>query len=238
MSLLVQHRSIVAEPSYPYEFRILQTATMGEHVTREDLLAYPFGDDGERKAEQIDACLTRGTPQDYYSWLAVQHGKQAKFTLEKLLGLSVDKVRARYPGARFIIAMRDPRDTLLSARDFDAMRGNFGFAERPGDTDLDVIQRMGASLSILEELAQAEDCYVVRYEGLIHAKREVMRSLSSWLDIDAGDDLIAADHFHHRTSLSGQASIGRWRREMPDALANLCWEFWAGSLQRFDYAPA
>lgn len=235
MSLLAQHDAIVAETSYPYELRILQACTPNEYISPVNLFDYPFQSDRDEKLAQIEASLANNAPLDYYSWLAARQHKTALYAVEKLVGTSVDAIRSTYRGARIIISMRDPRDTLLSARRFDAIRGVHGFIERPGDSDLDVVRRTRQNLDALAELADADDCHVVRYERLIQTPQTELFALSSWLGIAPFRDFTAPSHPHHQTSTDGAASIGRWHQEMSSALADICAVEWSSALERFGY---
>ena len=235
MSLLAQHNQIVAENSYPYELRLLQACTPNQYVKPADLLGYPFQDDRDQKLACLTECLETSTPLQYYEWLAERQAKRATYAAEKLVGISVEAIKSAYPDARIVISMRDPRDTLLSARRFDALRGVHGFIERPGDTDLDVVRRTGLHLNALMHLEKSENCLVVKYEGLVHKIKDELLALTSWLEIDEFKDPAAPEHLHHRTSTSNESSIGRWREEMPSDLVQLCDNEWSNALENFGY---
>jgi hypothetical protein len=86
---------------------------------------------------------------------------------------------------------------------------------------------------------------LVRYEDLIADPEPVLRSVLRYAGIDASAEQVAATLARaaepapgmetHRTAGPGDASVGRWRRELEPDLQELCAEVFAESLAEFGY---
>jgi hypothetical protein len=125
---------------------------------------------------------------------------------------------------RFIDLIRDPRDVWASVMAFDAKRGFYGFgrlAEESRETYLEVYiaavkRRLQAMVSPTPEADQLR----VKYEDLVANLEGEADRIGRWLGVqlDHGQVLRQREQFaHHFTAQSAQASVGRWRCDLPRA---------------------
>ncbi len=123
--------------------------------------------------------------------------------------------------ARNIFLLRDPRDEMVSIKNFNRKRGFHSFGWQDKDTDLSFATRLCRNRrdfmqSMIESDTDERRIYL-RYEDLIlDGKREVAR-LSNWLGTPLNlkhamkDKAIKAKHM---TSKDPASSVERWRKEL------------------------
>lgn len=147
------------------------------------------------------------------------------------------------PKARFIFLVRDPRDTLLSARDFDRKRGHRGFVEQDGDTDELVVLKYRYLFGWLIANAEATGAMVVRYEDLATSSEVTVSAILRALDLDADTAIVtqsiltanSSEDGEHTTSPTLAASVGRWQSQLTDGLRDLYRTNLGDVLRRFGY---
>jgi hypothetical protein len=93
---------------------------------------------------------------------------------------------------------------------------------------------------------RGDGAQLVRYEDLILEPRQTLTAILGFLDVDAGEDAVAATLElanrpnelldGHRTVSDPARTIGRWRRDLPAELAAECNEILAPVLAEFGYA--
>ena len=131
----------------------------------------------------------------------------------------VDHLRRLWPGARFVVLVRDGRDVALSLRRMPFGPNNAWAAAQWWARGI----RAGAR-------AQREHpgaVLTVRYEDLAERPREQVQRLCSFLDLSYSDDMLALEHVDPARIVPDQAAwfptlfngintsaVGRWRQEM------------------------
>lgn len=167
----------------------------------------------------------------------------ARFYAEKYGGFGEDLAAAGVP-VRFVDLVRDPRDIWASTRAFDAKRGFYGFGRREGQSEDDYLRSLaGALRRRLEAMeAQTPGCtrLVVRYEDLVGDLPGAAGRLGRWLGarLDAAAVQSGRDRFRdHMTSPTADASVGRWRTDVPAAELAVFRDVLGDHLPRFGYEP-
>ena len=133
------------------------------------------------------------------------------------------------PPFRLIAVLRDPRDTYVSITSFTAKRERTGrkrsMGRQPGEShDAWLKRHLGRQKERLRWLRKAldsGDMPVVRYEDLVLNLDEEARRLEEILGVELDPAAVAADEkmrAAHVSASTPEASIGRWRREMPPEL--------------------
>jgi hypothetical protein len=143
----------------------------------------------------------------------------ARWYAEKL-AVPVDEIVAAGIPVRVVDVVRDPRDLLVSIRAFLAKTGNDGFdsvADGPGGFARTLAERLD------EMAASTVDRVTVRYEELVGDIQSCAARLGGWLDVELDPSALPSWEAmaHHTTSASAEASIGRWRDELPADEARL-----------------
>jgi len=134
------------------------------------------------------------------------------------------------PPVKLIVLLRDPRDTFVSIKAFDRKRREERQRERtmwPSDAKSQE-QRLGWFMDRQRErmrwirgLLESGEAPVVRYEDLVLDLAGVSERLESWLGIELDAGVVANDRrmrTKHVSANSPEASIGRWRKELPRTL--------------------
>lgn len=148
---------------------------------------------------------------DYYESVAKdQQKKGSTYFAEKVLPEQDARfgIRAMFPNTKEIVLVRDARDAMCS---FMAS-GGLTFAQARSNAE-------SAALRYLE-IQQEENLqtHFVRYEDYVLDQANVMGRVLDFLELsgEATDDLGAMSNLFqvHGTSVSPEASIGRWRRDL------------------------
>ena len=170
----------------------------------------------------------------YYTRIQADQGKAgARYFAEKVppRDNARDGVRVLCGDARQILLVRDPRDILCSARAFWNTGPEAAF------------RNVSAMVSQLEAVhaSDAGDLLLIRYEDLVTDTPGTLARLWSFLDLpppqgQARPDDTASIPANHGTSRSLEASIGRWRAELPAEEQARCEQAFGGFLDRFGYA--
>lgn len=169
---------------------------------------------------------------------------------EKNLG-PAPLVREARPDAREIFLVRDPRDMICSTLAFIAKRGESGFGRQDVESDLDYVRHRAAMARpwVMEPwLARGDEALLVRYEDLVTDGAAALERIFAYLELDSSPALVAGilqqaaaptdDRDRHMTTASPAASIGRWRRDLPDELNEACAREFAEFIAMFGYAEA
>jgi hypothetical protein len=152
-----------------------------------------------------------------------------------------------YPRAREVVLVRDFRDMVASMFAYNSKRGRMGF-RRDGFSDdaqyvVDQIKPSVAALAAAWH-DRRDSAHVVRYEDLVLEPADTIAALLDYLGLDAGGhaEAMAAALFArdpetewHRTTPEPSASIGRWRKDLPEAARRACEQVLAPELQAFGY---
>ncbi len=164
---------------------------------------------------------------------------EARWYAEKLVE-PVDELTAAGIECKVLDVVRDPRDVLASIRSFTA-RGIDGMDRRPGEHDASYLARFVSDaqqrLALVAEPC-ACDRMVVRYEDFARDLHGLAGSLGAWIgeSLDAATVLgQRASYAHHVTTATVDDSIGRWRRDLDRAEADLIWSRLGDQLRSFGY---
>jgi hypothetical protein len=165
----------------------------------------------------------------------------ARCYAEKLVG-RVDVVLEAQIPCRVIDIVRDPRDVLASIRSFTS-RGVDGFGREPGLEERVYVDRYIARTRQQLELLSG-DCACarlrLRYEDFATDLARLAWTLGDWLGETLDAERVLRDRPQYRdhvTTPSVEASIGRWRRDLPRHEAERIWDELADHLEPLGYAP-
>ena len=157
-----------------------------------------------------------GDPNAEVGYYAEKHQETRLVDLDELPPLNV------------LVLLRDPRDTFVSFHAFDAKRvregtGRFeaalpGRGETPEDRTKRFIERERQRLRWIAGLASGQKFPVFRYEELVTDLPRQARRIEDWLSVHLYPEVVADDagmRGVHVSAETPEASVGRWRREMP-----------------------
>ena len=170
--------------------------------------------------------------REYYRRLAVDRGKRAvPFFAEKNNNLHKPTrvfVRRAFPRMREVVIVRDPRDVLCSHMAYFSSSQDKAFGHLTHSSGL---------LIAIDE-AKDESLCIIRYEDMIRGNPTTFDRLSSFLHAPVApvEKLAGSRMFQkHGTSSTPQASMGRWRRDLPEVLREKSNREWSTFLKRFGY---
>ena len=117
----------------------------------------------------------------------------------------LDRILAFWPSAKIVHVIRDPRDVYASHVAAGKLRSAAEFVRRWSEV-MEQAERQKSTVATLR------DRYLeIRYEGLVHDPRTVMRSVISFLDEEWEDRLAAfegkPDDYHRVLDVTGKASV-------------------------------
>jgi hypothetical protein len=167
---------------------------------------------------------------EYYRRLATDRNKPlVRFFAEKNDNLRAAPrrfMRRLFPERREIVIVRDPRDVLCSQMAYFGSNHEKGFNQ---------ISYSCRQLKNIHEAAGADTCFIT-YEEMVRGDRDMFARLSSFLDAEVKPVNANTDMFQkHATSASPEASIGRWLKDLPEALRQRTVVEWGDFLKTFGY---
>jgi hypothetical protein len=188
----------------------------------------------------------------YREVAAAQGRPDASHFVEKYRADTVPELMLElYPRAREVMLVRDFRDMVASMFAYNDKRGRQGFSRDRAVSDRDyVLENVSPSVAAIADAwrRRSGSAYLLRYEDLVLRPEETVRSLLGHLGLDAGADAVESlvsrleerdtDSEGHRTVSDPRASIGRWRRDLPDEVAAACDGAFGAALETFGYEPA
>jgi Sulfotransferase family len=155
--------------------------------------------------------------------------------------------RELFPGHAEIFLVRDFRDMLVSILAFNEKRSHKGFGTDLR-TGVEYVAWLGRAVEALlyNWRTAAAGAQLVRYEDLVRQPRPVLQQLLQHLKLEESDALVdemirnaetvePGAQEQHRTSLDSQASIGRWREELPEEIRESSQRVFAEALTVFGY---
>ena len=157
-------------------------------------------------------------------------------------------LRELYPGARELFLVRDFRDMIASMRAYNARKGFGDFGRKSARSDATWLAELRRGVVALRDAwrDRGEPGSLVRYEDLVRAPDKTLPPLLTSLGLDAAPEtvsrLIAAaapdapELRGHGTAGSPEASIGRWRHDLPPDLLAATEETFGDLLEEFGYA--
>jgi hypothetical protein len=193
--------------------------------------------------------VCRSRIEAFYRELAVGDASPRYFVEKYLPHETVPDLLAElYGGAREVILVRDFRDLLCSVIAFNRKRGYeaFGRGGEGGDAEYVRGPLRQSATTLAERLRGTQTRpHLVRYEDLIQNPEPALTELFEHLELDADPERVAetlrraeassASMSHHRTTSDPAASIGRWRQDLPEEIAEICNDALGPLLAEFGY---
>jgi hypothetical protein len=264
MGLLARAPEIVAAELVPYEvrlisyhaaaFNVLTAPANLEHSSHPDRLegdGFHIGFNPFHSAQYAQAFRTPAPVRDYfdqfapdrlagsardlieefYRRLARDKGKQAGFFAEK--GNNLHKptrmfTRRAFGRVRELVIVRDPRDVLCSHMAYFSSSADKAFTQ---------LSHASKQLLAIRDEAR-EDIHILKYEDMVRGDPDCFAAMSAFLGVriepDAGER--GQEVFRrHGTSVSPEASVARWRSNLPEPLKAQCATDWADFFAAFGY---
>ena len=214
-------------------------------VTNEPALADLLG---HRYVERL-ARFCRESIDDFYTALATLQGKaSAEFFVEKFQPDHVPRIaRDLYPDTKEVFLVRDFRDLFCSVLAFNEKRGTLDFGRERFETDEEYVGwvRLGAERLVNAWKSREASSHLVRYEDLATKPAETIAGLLEYLGLDRSPEAVEGmvqsafahpDTDGHRTTLTVEDSVGRWRRDLPSSLRPVVDEALNGPLSELGYS--
>ena len=201
---------------------------------------------GSEAVESI-AKICRERIDALYANAARLEGERPRYFAEKHTLRSAALTAELYPGAREVFLVRDFRDMVASILAFNRKRGVHGFGEGAAKGEVDYVDRLGEwAEGLVRSFARRRaTAHVLRYEDLVREPQATLSALLEYLEVDAGDPIVARmlaamrsempELAEHRTSSDANASIGRWRTALDDELQQACARAFGVALETFGY---
>jgi sulfotransferase family protein len=152
-----------------------------------------------------------------------------------------------YPDAREVFLVRDFRDMIASVLAWKARFGGpwFGYAAAKSDEEfVRSFERFATNL-VASRRRRSEQAHTVRYEDLVGDPERTVDALVAYLGVEHSSALVermvatlgehSPESEAYRTTESIQASIGRWRNDLPAELQRAAQETFAPALEEFGY---
>jgi len=237
MQLLASTPEVALDRVYPYENRYLTYA-----VHLQQVYPLPF-EPAAAEAPLLRREALRGIWEGMSAAL-VANEPAARFYAEKQHP-GVDLTPAREAGIswRVLELVRDPRDVLVSIREFNRKRGYPAFGRELVATEGEFLEAFIARTRVrMHQFECAPDATesraFVRYEDLVADLPATSARLGAWLGIDLDADAVLRQrgaHAGHMTSAGDTTSAGRWRTELSPLDQRLLTEGLAKELARMGY---
>jgi hypothetical protein len=139
-----------------------------------------------------------------------------------------------YPRGKEIVLVRDPRDIFCSVESFNAKRGNVTFmrGQFPDDSEYlrALVKRTCGLVRTPPDRQNAT--HILRYEDIIMEPEKTLEAMLRYLELDSSYEVIGRilgqasieteAMRQHRTSGAPADSVGRWRKDLPSHLHDLC----------------
>jgi hypothetical protein len=207
---------------------------------------------GNESVRQL-AAICQERVEAYYREVARRsgEGEGARYFAEKFLldPVLLDLTTEVFPGAKELILVRDFRDRLSSVFAWNEKRGDHGFGHDAEMSKAEyLVERVRADAEDLIDRwrRRGDAALLVRYEDLIMEPEATLGRVFDYLEVEAGEGAVGAvlDLANQQTELLDQhrtvsdpvQTIGRWRRDLPDDLAEESNQLLAPLLEPFGYA--
>lgn len=168
----------------------------------------------------------------------------------------LDRLKQVLPGSRRILIIRDGRDMAVSAAKFEQyITERTHFSDIWGVVELGYWTRLEQWAHIarqINELAQAKELYLLRYEDLSADFEGTFSRLLDWLGLDASPQIVArikADTSFEKMS-GGRSKgdedvssnirkgiVGEWRSLLSESDRERAWTLAGNELSLFGYGP-
>jgi hypothetical protein len=214
----------------------------------------PLFDPNVQRALALDtvedaAAFCRNRIARVYERIGAQAGRPGArlFAEKQLPGAGPTIAWELYPDAREVFLVRDFRDMVASVLAWRARFGGSWFGHAAAETDEAFVHSLGrfAANLVASRRRRADKAHVLRYEDLLTGPEVTVSGLVAYLGVDpagAGREAMAAsllertpESERYRTTETARASIGRWRRDLPEELKRAAQEAFAPALVEFGY---
>ena len=154
----------------------------------------------------------------------------------------------RFPKAKAIFLVRDPRDNLASRMQSENLRNG-----RKNDWQIDILRWKRYQL-MGEKLLQKhpEQIQLLRYEDLVNYPEEELRSLFSFLGVSTDKDFLIKGAHANESHSNGRlfkkyedlmkpintVSVGKWKRVLTKIQADTLEKTCANEMRLFGYSPS
>ena len=186
----------------------------------------------------------------FYDAVADDLGQaDAPWFVEKLLPSHLQWIAWEiYADVREIVLVRDFRDVVCSARAFNQRRRHLAFGRERAASDEQWIRNMaegGVRRLWTAWQRRSDRAHLVRYEDLVRDPHATLGRVFEYVGVDASDTVVAGvleragreseETRDHRTTATGRESIGRWRRDLDEPLAEVAQAAMGPALKAFGY---
>jgi len=222
-------------PFYPEPIAV--TPGLGEWMGRdyvEDLARFC-----QRSAEETYLRIATGQGQTNPRYMAEKH------RADNLPWL----VWELYPQAKEVFLVRDFRDVFSSMLAYNKKFGRRAFGPEHIETDEEFARflRNSTIKNLSRSWPKRQDrAHLIRYEDLITRPTETLRGVLDYLELEAGDQIVAGmlerastenpEMRQHVTSQDVSTSLGRWRSSLTPELQSVANDAFADVLQQFGYS--
>ncbi len=261
-SVLNRHADIhiAGETHYFDDLRVRFSDPVGGELSEDDarrcedyftaLTHRPYNHGGNPESGWLHRSVLRGrleagkpTPDNYFSAYCWLNAEQEKATIwgEKTPRhiFRIEEMVGRYPQAKIVALVRDPRAVVASYRDW-RNQGGFDLENDPGHREALELEQTRArrSYNILiatmlwrsgvaaalgaQKALGSERVRLVRYEDLVQDSEEVLRDVSEWLGLEFEVGMLDApvlnSSFHHFDDHGGfkKKAISHWKERLSD----------------------
>ncbi|MEK6272605.1 MAG: sulfotransferase domain-containing protein [Actinomycetota bacterium] len=203
----------------PWSSHLLRAAGAMQPSMSRQMFDLAWSEFSRRAANQVRE--KHGDPNAEVRYYAEKHQDTWLVDLDQLPPLNV------------LVLLRDPRDTFVSFHAYHAIRrergGVFEAAlpspgETPEERTTRFIERERERLRWIAGLASGQKFPLFRYEDLVANLPRQARRLEDWLSVRLDPEVAAGDtemRGLHVTAQTPEASVGRWKREMPREVVEL-----------------
>jgi hypothetical protein len=184
-----------------------------------------------------------------YDQIAAGAGKPgAAFFAEKHSLRTAALAAELYPAGRELFLVRDFRDMVASIMSFNRRRGVEGFGRAAAASDEEWAAGLSgwAAALLAAWRRRSQTGHLVRYEDLVTDPEPTLEALLRYTGVDSSPQAVAQmrsalatempELAEHRTSGGPAESIGRWRSDLPPAVAATCERVFGDALAEFGYA--
>ncbi len=234
----------------PMEFHLEPLAAGGNPFYSGSFAAWPEVEawSGGAYVEDLAAFCQRGIDGWYLATAAAQNQANAPlvYFAEKHFPDAYPRLmRDLYPGARELFLVRDFRDMVASMRAYNARNESGDFGRDKAGSDGEWLAYLHQNFLVLRAAwrDRGEPGSLVRYEDLVRDPAPTLRSLLTFLGLEAAPETLAClvaaaeapELRGHGTSGSPAASIGRWRNDLSPELCSAVEETFGDLLREFGF---
>lgn len=244
MQILGTNKRVCFERQYPFEHRYLTyaynlarmpslPAEMNERWDNDTLFrcnanavgCLPYGKSDAIEKEQLARALFPAIWREFSGNMKARQGLADDlpcFYAEKVPHQVADRSNELLH-ARSIFLLRDPRDEMVSIKQFNQKRGFHSFGWIDTDTDVTYAKKMCRNrvkfLHQMMAFTADQNNIKIRYEDLILNGPDEVSRLSEWLGLSLDYRAATSDKkikSRHMTSKSPAASVERWKKELSE----------------------